>query len=83
MADGMSLPPCDNERTVALWTDALRAYKGKSSELIPPGPRSRESVQAVPGDMCFVLVFFIYLHLISLAHVFPPAQIAHVPPIRT
>ena len=38
--------PCDDERTIALlWTNALRAYEGKSSELIPPGPRSRESVQ--------------------------------------
>ena len=33
--------PCDNERTIALRTNALRAYEGKSSELIPPGPRSR------------------------------------------
>ena len=37
--------PCGNERTTALWTNALRAYEGKSSELIPPGPQSRESVQ--------------------------------------
>ena len=33
--------PCDNERTIALRENALRAYEGKSSELIPPGPRSR------------------------------------------
>ena len=33
--------PCDNERTIALRADALRAYEGKSSELKPPGPRSR------------------------------------------
>ena len=33
--------PCDNERTIALKTNALRAYEGKSLELIPPGPRSR------------------------------------------
>ena len=33
--------PCDNEITIALRTNALRAYEGKSSELIPPGPRSR------------------------------------------
>ena len=33
--------PCDNERIIALKTNAFRAYKGKSSELIPPGPRSR------------------------------------------
>ena len=34
--------PCDNERnTIALRTNALRAYEGKSSELIPPGARSR------------------------------------------
>ena len=31
--------PCDNKRTT-LRTDALRVYE-KSSELIPPGPRSR------------------------------------------
>ena len=33
--------PCDTERTIALRKDALRAYEGKSSELIPPGSRSR------------------------------------------
>ena len=33
--------PCDNEVTIALRTNALRAYEGKSSELIPPDPRSR------------------------------------------
>ena len=33
--------PCDNERTIASRTNAIRAYEGKSSELIPPGPRSR------------------------------------------
>ena len=33
--------PCDNERTIALRKNSLRAYEGKSSELIPPGPRSR------------------------------------------
>ena len=38
---------CENERTIALWTNALRGYEEKASELIPPGPRSRESVQAV------------------------------------
>ena len=32
--------PCDNERTIALSKNALPAYEGKSSELIPPGPRS-------------------------------------------
>ena len=38
-------PPRDNERSIALWTNALQAYGGKSSELIPPGPRSCEPVQ--------------------------------------
>ena len=33
--------PCDNERTIALRTNAPRAFEGKCSELIPPGPRSR------------------------------------------
>ena len=42
------ISPCDNERNIALWTNALRAYEGKSSELIPPGPRSREPVHAAP-----------------------------------
>ena len=28
--------PCDNERTIALWTNALQAYEGKSLELIGP-----------------------------------------------
>ena len=36
--------PCDNERTIALRKNALRAYEGKASELIPPGPRSRVGV---------------------------------------
>ena len=51
MADVMSLPRVTtNERTITLWTNALRAYEGKSSELIPPGPRSHESVQLLYGD---------------------------------
>ena len=33
--------PCDTKLTIVLWTHALQAYEGKSSELIPPGPRSR------------------------------------------
>ena len=33
--------PCDSKRIIALRANALRAYEGKSSELIPPGPRSR------------------------------------------
>ena len=33
--------PCDNERAIALRTNALRSYEGRSSELIPTGPRSR------------------------------------------
>ena len=33
--------PCEIEQTIALRTNALRAYEGKSSELIPPGSRSR------------------------------------------
>ena len=41
--------PCDNERAIALRTNALGAYEGKSSELIPPGPRSRV---ATPGSKC-------------------------------
>ena len=32
---------CDNEQTIALKKNALRANEGKSSELLPPGPRSR------------------------------------------
>ena len=36
--------PCDNERTIALRKNAVQAYEGKSSELIPPA-RGRESVQ--------------------------------------
>ena len=43
MADAMSLPRVITNEP--LWANALRAYEGKSSELIPPGPRSRESVQ--------------------------------------
>ena len=37
--------PCDNEPAIALLINALRAYDGKPSELIPPGPRSCESAQ--------------------------------------
>ena len=33
--------PCDNERTIASRTDTFRAYDGKSSELILPGPWAR------------------------------------------
>ena len=41
--------PCDNERTIALRKNALRAYKGKSSELIPPGPRARvDALRSTP-----------------------------------
>ena len=36
-----SITPCDIERTIALLMNALRAYERKSSELIPPGHRSR------------------------------------------
>ena len=32
--------PSDNEITIALRRNALRAYEGKSSKLITPGPRS-------------------------------------------
>jgi len=39
--------PCDNERVIVLNTYVLRAYGGKSSERIPPGPRSRvETIQS-------------------------------------
>ena len=37
----LDTPPCDNERTIALRKNALGAYEENSSELIPPGPRSR------------------------------------------
>ena len=33
--------PCDNKLTIALRANVLRAFEGKSSALIPPGPRSR------------------------------------------
>ena len=36
--------PCDNKGTIALRENALRAFEGKSSELIPPGPRSRVGI---------------------------------------
>ena len=42
---------CDNERTIALRTNALQAYEGKSSELIPPGPRSRVGTRSTDGGM--------------------------------
>ena len=37
----LATSPCHDESTVVLRANALRAYEGKSSELIPPGPRSR------------------------------------------
>ena len=40
--------PRDGEWSVALWTNAFRAFEGKSSEVIPPGPQSRESVHWLP-----------------------------------
>ena len=40
--------PCDNERTIALRKNALRAYEGKSSALIPPGPWSRIGTDSHP-----------------------------------
>ena len=43
--------PCDNERTIALRANALRAYEGKSSELIPPGPRSRVGTVVAAGNL--------------------------------
>ena len=45
MADGMSLPRVITNELVhcKLWTKALRAYEGKSSELIPSGARGRAS----------------------------------------
>lgn len=36
---GISL--CGHERTLALWIYALRAYEGKTSQLIPWGPTSK------------------------------------------
>ena len=39
---------CDIELTIALRTYALRAYDGKSSDLIPPGPRSRVGTSSKP-----------------------------------
>ena len=32
-----------------MWTNAFRAYEGKFSELIPPGPRSRKTVHSLHG----------------------------------
>ena len=37
--------PCDNEQTIALRKNALRAYEEMSSELIPPGTRLRVGTQ--------------------------------------
>ena len=39
--------PCDNERTIVLRKNALRAYEGKSSELIPPGILSSNAAKAL------------------------------------
>ena len=45
MAGGMALPRVIANELLHCGQNALRAYEGKSSELIPPGPRSRESVE--------------------------------------
>ena len=47
--------PCDIGITIALRTNALRAYEGASSELIPPAPRSRVgTIQSELGKFCLV-----------------------------
>ena len=48
--------PCDNERAIALRTNALRAYEGNSSELIPPGPWSRVGTTPITGAPSWVRV---------------------------
>ena len=53
--------PCDNERTIALGENALRAYEGKSSELIPQGPRSRVGTLYCAVLYCNAL-YFTVLH---------------------
>ena len=45
MADGMALPRVITNELLHCEQNALRAYEGKFSELIPPGPWSCESVQ--------------------------------------
>ena len=45
--------PCDHERTVASRTDALRAYEGKSSELIPRGRGHSSRYNSIEqGKLC-------------------------------
>ena len=59
--------PCDNERTIALRANAIRAYEGKASELIPPGPRSRVGTRLIDSRyyrhghliILYLLVFFL------------------------
>ena len=46
---------CDNERTIALRKNALRAYDGKSPDLIPPGPRSRVSTYSCANGPHFTV----------------------------
>ena len=47
--------PCDNEITIALRTDALRAYEGKSSELIPTGPAVASRYNSIElGKFCLL-----------------------------
>ena len=64
--------PCDSERTIALWTNALRAYEGRSSELIPPGSPSREPVHILLCTGVFLLELMfppVYIH--CKKHIFP------------
>ena len=46
---------CDNERTIAWRTNALRAYKGMSSELIPTRPAVASRYNSIKlGKFCLL-----------------------------
>ena len=59
--------PCDNERTIALRKSARRAYEGTSSELTPPGPRSRVGTDT---SIAPTVLTRVWCHLITNTIVF-------------
>ena len=78
--------PCDYESTIALRTNALRAYEEKPSAMILPGPRSRLGTQTYllnrsnrtiqpTSERRRVLIMFCDVILTSCSGVFVPLTI--------
>ena len=58
---------CDSKRAIPLTTNTVRAYEGKSSELIPPGPRLRVGTVWFIASDSSVLFLLIRTRLIFIA----------------